>query len=59
MRQGIAHQTHATQDQEHADGRAAHRQRQARNQRAAHEAEVGEGRDHILVHHETPPSFRR
>ena len=59
VRQCIAHQAHAAQDQEHADRRAADRQREARDQGAAHEAELGEGRDHIFVEHDAKYSIRR
>ena len=43
MGKGVAHQAHAPEDQEHADGAAAQGQGQAGDQGVAHEDEVLEG----------------
>ena len=51
MRHGVADQTHPPQHQEHADRRAAQRQRDDGGQRPAHEFELGEGRDQRVVDH--------
>ncbi len=40
---GVAHQAHAAEHEEHADGRRAEREREAADQRAAHEGELDEG----------------
>ncbi len=47
---GVAHQAHAPQHEEHADGRRGKRQREAADKRAPHEGELGEGAGQRLDH---------
>jgi hypothetical protein len=49
MRQGVAHQAHAPEDQEHAERAAAQGQGQAGDQGVAHEDEFLEGRQKEIV----------
>ena len=56
VRHGIAHEAHATEHQEHADGTRAQRQRERARKRAAHELELGERRDEEVVRHHTAAS---
>ena len=45
VRHRVADQAHPAQHQEHADRPGAERERHDADQRAAHEVELGEGRD--------------
>jgi len=57
MAHRVAHQAHAAQHQERADGTGAKREREAGDEGAAHEAVIGEGRDDgVVEHHAARPA---
>ena len=51
---GVAHQAHAPEHEEHADRRRAEREREAADQRPAHEGELDEGLDDRVDHAGSP-----